>query len=185
MERVIRRAAQLMKQDPNEDVRAQGGIDLATIQKWVNHWYSYSLDLFGAEVSTNAADYFASGLKGRWRESKDYDEHSALGQVKVVPHVVDGKITDLEVPLRNAMNEELRDSYIKDCSRVVKRWNRHWTKKASPTSDELPHRRFHRHQGSIPVITSTCKATWSTPAVGMPSETSGSPPTPTGRMWKA
>ena len=148
MERVIRRAAQLMKQDPNEDARAQGGIDLHTVQKWVNHWYSYSLDLFGAEVSTNAADYFASGLKGRWRESKDYDEHTALGQVKVVPHIVDGKVSDVEVPLRNAMNEELRDSYVKDCTRVVKRWNRTLEKEGITNFRiELPHRRFHRRQG--------------------------------------
>ena len=63
--RVIKRTCELMKQDKNEDARAQGGIDLDTIQRYVNFWFSSSVDLFGGEISSNAADYFASGLKGR------------------------------------------------------------------------------------------------------------------------
>jgi benzoyl-CoA 2,3-dioxygenase component B len=70
IERILRRAAQLAKQDPNGDARAQGGIDLETIQKYVNYWFSYCLDLFGSEISNNAADFFASGLKGRWRNQR-------------------------------------------------------------------------------------------------------------------
>jgi benzoyl-CoA 2,3-epoxidase subunit B len=148
LERVLRRACQLMKQDPNEDARAQGGIDLQTIQKWVNHWFSYSVDLFGAEVSSNAADYFASGLKGRWREAKDYSEHTGLGQIKLLPQVSEGRLVNAEIPLRNAMNEELRESYAKDCERVVRRWN-------EAIADEgitnfkvsLPSTRFFRRQG--------------------------------------
>ena len=38
------------------------------IQKYLNLWYSLSLDLFGGEVSTNAANFFAAGLKGRYKE---------------------------------------------------------------------------------------------------------------------
>src|SRR4051812_9648783 len=44
--RVIQRTVELMKENGNEDARAEGGIDLATIQKYVNFWYSVSLDLF-------------------------------------------------------------------------------------------------------------------------------------------
>ena len=36
----------------------------------------------------------------------------------------DGKLKEEEVPLRNAMNEVLRDSYIEDCQRGVDRWNK-------------------------------------------------------------
>ena len=36
------------------------------IQKYLNFHYSVSLDLFGGETSTNVANYFAAGLKGRW-----------------------------------------------------------------------------------------------------------------------
>ena len=35
------------------------------IQKHLNQWFSLSLDLHGSEVSSNAASYFANGLKGR------------------------------------------------------------------------------------------------------------------------
>jgi benzoyl-CoA 2,3-dioxygenase component B len=147
LERIIRRAAQLMKADPNEDVRAQGGIDLATIQKWINFWYSYSLDLFGAEVSTNAADYFASGLKGRWKETKDYEDHNCLSAFRTIPHVRNGKLEEIEVPLRNAMNESLRESYIDDCERVLRRWNKALVEEEIDHEMILPSNRFHRRQG--------------------------------------
>src|SRR5438132_278168 len=74
--RIVERSAELTKLDPNEDARNQGGIDLPTIQKYVNLWYSLSLDLFGGEVSNNAADFFGAGLKGRHREAT-YDDHRA------------------------------------------------------------------------------------------------------------
>ncbi len=147
LERVIRRAAQLMKEDPNEDARALGGIDLPTIQRYINYWFSYSLDLFGSEVSTNAADFFASGLKGRWREAKDFTEHSALGQHRNIPVVDGGKLIDRNVPLRNAMNEELRHSYILDCERVVRRWNKALKEEGSDFEITLPSSRFFRRQG--------------------------------------
>jgi benzoyl-CoA 2,3-epoxidase subunit B len=148
LERVMRRACQLMKQDSNEDARALGGIDLPTIQKWINHWYGYSLDLFGAEVSTNAADYFAAGIKGRWKEAKDYDDHNCLGAKRSVATVEDGKLIDKDYDLRNCMNEELRDSYAKDCHRVLNRWNK--AVKDEGINDfefSLPSTRFFRRQG--------------------------------------
>ena len=40
-----------------------GGIDIPTIQKHINQWFSLSLDLHGGEVSSNAAAYFANGLE--------------------------------------------------------------------------------------------------------------------------
>ena len=55
---------ELAQQDPNGDARAQGGIDVATVQKWVNYWFSYSIDLFGSEISSNAADFFSQFFSG-------------------------------------------------------------------------------------------------------------------------
>jgi benzoyl-CoA 2,3-epoxidase subunit B len=147
MERIIRRSAQLQRLDKNGDARAQGGIDLATIQKYVNYWYSYSLDLFGSEVSTNAADYFASGIKGRWREAKDYDDHVCLERSRQISYVEDGRLIERDVPLRNAMNEELRDSYASDCERVVRRWNTALEEEGVSETITLPSTRFHRRQG--------------------------------------
>ena len=73
--RIIERTCQLLKQAGfSEDVRRLGGIDVPTIQKFINLWFSLSLDLHGNEISTNAASYFANGLKGRAQEEK-WDDH--------------------------------------------------------------------------------------------------------------
>src|SRR5258708_24515397 len=72
LSRVVRRTAQLMKQSPNEDVRQSGGIPLEIIQRYINFWFSYSLDLFVGEISSNSADFFAAGLKGPFK----YQEQS-------------------------------------------------------------------------------------------------------------
>ena len=147
VERVLRRAAQLEKQDPNGDARAQGGIPVAMVQKWINYWFCYSIDLFGSEISSNAADFFAAGLKGRWAEAKDYEDHVALNQSYRLPMVKEGALTEQDVPLRNAMNEVLRQSYIKDAERVVKRWNQALEEEGSPSRVVLPSSRFFRRQG--------------------------------------
>ncbi len=145
LERVMRRGAQLEKQFG--DARKGGGIDLATIQKWINYWYCYSLDLFGSEVSSNAAEFFAAGIKGRWAEAKDHTEHSALNQFHTMAVVKDGKLAEQDVPLRNAMNEVLRQSYMKDCERVMKRWNAALEDEGSSFRLALPSSRFFRRQG--------------------------------------
>jgi benzoyl-CoA 2,3-epoxidase subunit B len=145
--RIARRAVQLMKQDPNEDVRDQGGVDLATIQRFINYWYSYSVDLFGAEVSSNASDYFAAGLKGRWREAAAYTEHSALHENKTLPQVENGQLIDKQFTLRSAINETLREDYVEDCEKVIERINRAVEQEGSDFRFTLPHSRFHRRQG--------------------------------------
>jgi len=146
VERIIRRSVELAREDANGDARAQGGIDLATIQKYVNYWFSYSLDLFGSEISSNAADFFASGLKGRWKESK-YEDHRALDDSMVIQERQGDRLVDTEVPLRNAMNEVLRGEYVADCEKVLKKWNRTLKKLDWPERITLPSTRFHRHQG--------------------------------------
>ncbi len=160
VDRVVQRTCELMKEAPVEgqarqsgllqgptgDVRERGGIPLETLQRYVNHWFSWSEDLFGSEISTNASDFFSSGLKGRYKEAH-YADHRALeGRYRM--EVVEGdRIVDREVPLRNAMNEALRDGYIDDCQRAVDRWNRTLERHGVAFRLRLPHRRFHRHQG--------------------------------------
>ena len=146
IDRVVKRAAELQKLDPNGDVRAQGGIDLLTVQKYLNYWYTLSLDLFGGEISTNAADFFASGLKGRYRETEQA-EHKALDAAYSMESFEAGKLSKTEVPLRNAMNEVLRDEYVKDCERALNKWNRTLEASGLEFRLRLPSRRFHRHIG--------------------------------------
>jgi len=147
--RVIERAAQIMTENSGvaEDVRKHGAIDLPTIQKFLNLWFTLSLDLFGSEISSNAATYFANGLKGRAKEEK-YQDHVAREGIYEVPVVDNGQLIPREVPTRNAMNEILRDGYIEDCQAGVSRWNK--ILKRYGLSDEmtLPSRRFHRQIGA-------------------------------------
>ena len=146
--RIVQRAAEATLKDPNGDARNQGAIDLPTIQKWINFWFSSAIELFGGEISSNAADYFATGLKGRHHERKKYEEHSGLRDIYSIPVVKDGRLTDEEVPLRNAMNEVLRDEYVSDCERACARWNKR-IQESGLTGFELkiPSRRFNRSMG--------------------------------------
>src|SRR5579883_1421114 len=148
--RVVQRAAELMA--AGLDPREQGAIDIPTVQKYLNRWFSLSLDLFGGEVSSNAADYFAAGLKGRYREA-DYDDHLALDGAYRLALVEEGRLVEREVPLRNAMNEVLRDAYVKDCQRGVDHWNRTLAQHGIKCLNlRLPNRRFNRHMGTYAAL---------------------------------
>src|SRR3989449_4804755 len=116
--RIVQRSCELTKAARDGDARREGGVDLPTLQKYINSWYSVSLDLFGGEVSSNAAEYFACGLKGRANERK-YEDHVALEGAYPMVMPEDGRLRENEVPLRNAMNEILRDVYIDDNQRGV------------------------------------------------------------------
>jgi benzoyl-CoA 2,3-epoxidase subunit B len=145
--RVVKRACDLMKQDPNEDARNQGGIDLPTLQRYINFWYSSSLDLFGGEISSNAADYFAAGLKGRAHEEKKFEDHIALSGSYAMDVLEGGKLQPKDVPMRNAMNEILRDAYVEDNERGVERWNKFIQEGGVNFTLKLPSRRFNRKMG--------------------------------------
>jgi benzoyl-CoA 2,3-epoxidase subunit B len=144
--RVVARTAELMRQHRDEDVRKHGGIDLVTIQKYLNLWYSLSADLFGGEVSSNAASFFASGLKGRAKE-ESFPDHVALEGVYPMEIPEAGALAHQDVPLRLAMNEVLRDAYVDDCQRGVDMWNKILADHGVSDRLRLPSRRFHRHQG--------------------------------------
>jgi benzoyl-CoA 2,3-epoxidase subunit B len=146
VQRVIQRSAELTMASKAGDPRAQGGIDLGTIQKYLNLWYSLSLDLFGGEISTNAANFFANGLKGRAKEEKFEDHLAREGAYPMEVPEGAGLRTE-EVPLRSAMNEVLRDGYVEDCQRGVDRWNKVLAEAGLPDRLALPSRRFHRQQG--------------------------------------
>lgn len=154
IDRVVQRTAELMQQsgrDDAETVMKQGGIPLDCLQRHLNLWFSLSEDLFGGEISSNAAEFFAAGLKGRYKEA-DHADHIALSSIYEMPVLeADGKIGKQEVPLRNAMNEVLRDHYVADCQRAVDKWNRTLERVLGPRAAahklRLPHRRFHRQIG--------------------------------------
>jgi benzoyl-CoA 2,3-dioxygenase component B len=147
--RVLQRSCELMKESGSgfsSDVRRLGGIDLPMIQRHLNKWFSASVDLHGSEVSTNAATYFANGLKGRARED-GFEEHRALHETYQIPMLQDGDWITRSVPMRNAMNEVLRDWYIGDCEKGIERWNRILARNGLSDRLYLPSRRFNRKIG--------------------------------------
>ena len=147
LSRVVRRTGQLMKQSQSDDVRELGGIPLDIIQKYINFWFSYSLDLFGGEISSNSADFFAAGLKGRFKEQDQYTDHIATDGSLTMQVVAEGKMVSREVPLRNALNEILRGEYVKDCQKGLARWNKALAEEGIGDRLFLPQARFHRHVG--------------------------------------
>ncbi len=144
--RVVKRACEMMRETGDDDVRRHGVIDLETVQRYINLWFSVSLDLFGGEISSNAASFFAAGLKGRFEEEKCADHLALEGHYPVWQAGADGW-ERLEVPLRNAMNVVLRDSYIEDCEKALSRWNRTIEQFGIPYRLRLPDQRFHRRIG--------------------------------------
>lgn len=147
--RVVKRTAELMNQAAHGDVRTMGGIPLDIIQKYINEWFSASLDLFGGEDSSNAATFFGAGLKGRFREAdaNRYADHKAIEGIYEVESVEGNRLHRNEIPLRRAMNMILRDSYAEDCERALERWNEILKKAGLSERLALPSQRFNRNIG--------------------------------------
>ncbi len=156
--RVIQRTAEAMKDagidDPYdiERVRALGVIDLPTIQKKANLHFSLTLDLFGNEISTNAANAFNAGLKGRYREDKLDDDHQLTSSVYPVLRPRDGAIIREDVPALSALNMRLRDDYVEDAATGVGRWNRVLERTGIAFRITLPHVAFNRRIGEFSAI---------------------------------
>ncbi|MCZ6767354.1 MAG: benzoyl-CoA 2,3-epoxidase subunit BoxB [bacterium] len=148
--RTIRRTAQLMKETPNEDVTTVDAIPLDIVQKYINYWYSVSLDLFGSEDSSNAANFFGASLKGRFGESnrKKYPDPLCRDTAYSIECLDEnGRKTTTEIPMRRAMNAVLRDTYIEDTYRALRRWNKVFEKEDIQYRLQLPSDRFNRKIG--------------------------------------
>ena len=150
--RIVQRTCEVMNQLKTDDpgkLRAAGVIDLPTIQRYLNFHFSVTIDLFGADQSSNAATFYSAGLKGRFEEGKRTDDHRLHGATYKVLDVVDGKLVEKEVPMLNALNEVLRDDYIKDSMAGVARWNKVIEKAGIPFRLQVPHKAFNRQIGTL------------------------------------
>jgi len=150
--RVIQRTAEAMARERTVDparIRALGLIDLPTIQRYLNFHFSVTMDLFGADVSSNAATFYAEGLKGRFDETRIADDHVLAGTSYPVLQVHDGALLTIEAPALNALNEKLRDDYIRDAAAGVLRWNRILDKQGVTERLAVPHKAFNRRIGPL------------------------------------
>ena len=153
--RTIQRTCEAMREagikdaSEKDQVRALGVIDLPTIQKKLNLHYSLSLDLFGSEVSTNAANSYNAGVKGRFQETRIDDDHRLTSDIYPVLKLVDGQIKLVDEPALTALNMRLRDDYTRDCGKGVERWNKIIEKTGVNFRLGLPHVAFHREIGEF------------------------------------
>ena len=159
--RVVQRTVEAMRQagisDPFDvaKVRALGVVDLPTIQKKLNLHYTLSLDLFGSEVSTNAANAYNAGVKGRFQETKIEDDHKLESSINPVLKLVGGEIKRVDEPALTAINMRLRDDYTADCQRGLDRWNKIIERIGINFKFELPHVAFHREIGEFRDVQAT------------------------------
>jgi len=150
--RVIARTLEVMKElktDEPDRLRAAGVIDLPTIQRYLDFHFSVTLDLYGSEVSTNAAAFYSAGLKGRFQEEKLEDDHLLDKDLYPVPAVESGCVVTRHQKAQLALNERLRDDYIADCERGVARWNKLIERAGIGEPLRLPHKGFHRAIGNF------------------------------------
>ena len=150
--RVIQRTCQVMNELKTDDpvkLRAAGVIDLPTLQRYLNFHFSVTIDLFGADESSNAATFYSTGLKGRYEEGKRQDDHSLKNDSYRVLNAVNGTLIEKEVPMLNALNEVLRDDYIKDSVGGVERWNKVIEKAGFNFRLKVPHKAFNRNIGAL------------------------------------
>ena len=147
--RILQRTCELMKEHRTDDVRSLGAIDLPTIQKYLNFHFSVSLDLFGQEASTNAANYYTQGVKGRFLETRIDDDHLLTNATYEIETVENGRIVKKAVPALQALNERLRQDYIDDCAKGVLRWNKTIERAGINFEMTLPHRAFDRQIGAF------------------------------------
>ena len=159
--RVIQRTCAAMAEagvdDPGdvEKTRALGVIDLPTIQRKVNLHFSLSLDLFGSELSTNAANAFNAGIKGRFRETKIDDDHQLMNDTYPVMKLIDGEFIAVEENALTAINMRLRDAYVEDCQKGVGRWNKVIGRSGVDFLIRLPHQAFNRAIGAFDGVSAT------------------------------
>ena len=149
IDRVVERTAQVMVENDTDDVLGLGAVPMELIQKYLNLHYSVSLDLFGGETSTNAANYYTSGLKGRWAEDHRRDDHRLTDDSITVDAVVGGEIGRVEVPALTGLNTDLRREYIGACQNGLNRWNKILAGSGLPHRLRLPHVAFNRKVGAF------------------------------------
>ena len=161
VKRIVERTASAMVEGGIEDpydtaaVRRLGVIDLPAIQRKTNLHFSLTLDLFGSEESTNAANFFNAGIKGRYHEDRLEDDHRLVDDTYPVMKVVGGELRQVGVPALNALNARLRDDFIEDCQGGISRWNTELSERGIDFEIQLPHVAFNRHIGEFADISVT------------------------------
>ena len=155
MERILDRTCAVMAEQGISDpadigrLRELGVMDLPLIQRKMNFHFSVTLDLFGSEISTNAANAFNASVKGRFDEANIDDDHRLHDTTYPVQIFKDGKFVVEPMPAISSVNARLVDDYIADCQTVVDAWNKVIQSHGIDFELRLAHRAFNRKQGAF------------------------------------
>ena len=152
LSRVVQRTCEIMREHATDDVRRFGVIDLPTFQKYLNFHFSVTVDLFGAEVSTNAAAGYATGVKGRFHETAIDDDHRLHHATYPVMQFRDGAFRKVDTPALNALNERLRNDFIADVETGIERLNHVIRGYGADFVLTLPHAGFNRRVGAFAAL---------------------------------
>ena len=150
--RIIDRTVEIMTREKTDDprrLRALGVIDLPTIQRYLNFHSSVTVDLFGADLSSNAATFYTTGLKGRFREEHIGDDHVLTDAAYPILEIAYGQLGGREAPALNALNERLRDDFVRDSIAGVDAWNTALEKRGIEFKLRVPHKAFNRQIGPL------------------------------------
>ncbi len=142
--RIVQRTGELVRE--GKDPMQEGAIPFDMLQRYLNFWYTVSLDLFGAEVSTNGAAYFGAGLKGRPKEAH-YTDHALLEGAARIELFENDHVVEREVAPRMAVNLQVRQAYQDDCQAALDKWNKLVADLG--VAFRLPSERFHRRVGTF------------------------------------
>lgn len=150
--RIVDRTAEVMVRERTDDparLRALGVIDLPTMQRYLNFHSSVTVDLFGSDLSSNAATFYTTGLKGRFREDRIKDDHILRQATYPILDVGTGELVQHEAPALNALNERLRDDFVEDSIAGVEGWNVGLLKRGIDFRFTVPHKAFNRQIGPL------------------------------------
>ena len=150
--RIVERTAEVMAREKTDNpsrLRALGVIDLPTIQRYLNFHYSVTLDLFGSDVSSNAATFYTTGIKGRYQEERIADDHLLHEATYPVLEISDGRLAASQAPALNALNERLRDDFVEDSISGVDAWNKSIQRWGVDFTLSVPHKAFNRRIGPL------------------------------------
>ncbi len=142
--RIVQRTGELVRE--GKDPMQEGAIPFDMLQRYLNFWYTVSLDLFGAEVSTNGAAYFGAGLKGRPKEAH-YTDHALLEGAARIELFENDHVVEREVAPRMTVNLQVRQAYQDDCQAALDKWNKLVADLG--VAFRLPSERFHRRVGTF------------------------------------
>ena len=110
------------------------------------------MDLFGADVSSNAATFYSTGLKGRFDETKIDDDHLLAGATYPVLEVRDGRLAAVAGAGAERAEREAARRLRQGCGRRHRALEQDHREERHPVPAQAPHKAFNRRIGPLSAV---------------------------------